>query len=79
MVYLIALEINDDITMQQLLLHEIPQKCNLGEKWQQVLKDYGITQKVIEAVKIVSNKNQTLENYYQAIEKNSGSFIRKVI
>lgn len=76
--YLTALGINDDITYATALLHEIPQRCNLGGKWQEVISDYGISQEVIEAVKIVSNKNQTLETYYQAIEKNPRALLEKL-
>ena len=72
------LGINDDITYATALLHEIPQRCNLGGKWQEVISDYGISQEVIEAVKIVSNKNQTLETYYQAIEKNPRALLEKL-
>lgn len=76
--YLISLEIDDDVTYATALLHEIPQRCILSEDWKKILKDYGIIPEVLEAVEIVANKNKPLKEYYQAIERNPVALLEKL-
>lgn len=76
--YLMALGIDDDQTYAVALMHEIPQKCNLPEKGEELIRNYGIDKEVIKAIRIVSDKKKPLDEYYKAIQENPRALLEKL-
>ncbi len=76
--YLMALGIDDDQTYAAALMHEIPQKCNLPEKGEELIRNYGIDKEVIKVIRIVSDKNKPLDQYYQGIQENPRALLEKL-
>ena len=76
--YLMELGIDDDQTYAAALMHEIPQKCNLPEKGEELIRNYGIDKEVIKVIRIVSDKNKPLEQYYQGIQENPRALLEKL-
>ncbi len=76
--YLMALGIDDDQTYAVALMHEIPQKCNLPEKGEELIRNYGIDKEVIKAIRIVSDKKKPLDEYYKAIQENPRVLLEKL-
>ena len=73
--YLMTLGIHDDDTCAAALLHEVPQKCQLpGEE----LVRYGIDKSVIDVIKLVTDKNKSLKEYYSEIEKDPRALLEKL-
>ena len=75
--YLISLGIHEDYTCATALLHEIPQKGNLKDM-NELIRDYDIDEKAIDIVKIVSNKDRPLNEYYEAIKKDPRAILVKL-
>ncbi len=76
--YLMVLGINDDWTLAAALMHEIPQRCELPENGEELIRDYGIDKEVIKVIRIVSDKNKPLEQYYQGIQENPRALLEKL-
>ena len=76
--YLLTLEIRDDCACAAALLHEIPQRCYLPENGEELIRDYDIDREVIDVVRLVSNKNKPLAEYYEGIEKNVSALLEKL-
>lgn len=76
--YLMALGIKDDWTLAAALMHEIPQKCNLPEKGEEFVRNYGIDKEVIKTISIVSDKKKPLDQYYQGIQENPRALLEKL-
>ncbi len=76
--YLLTLGIHDDYACAAALLHEIPQRCHLPENGEELIRDYGIDRKVIDVVRLVSNKNKPLKEYYDGIEENVSALLEKL-
>lgn len=76
--YLMSLDAGDDYTYAASLLHEIPQKTETHESGIKLIKKYGLDQEVINVVELVSNKEQSLKDYYSKIEKNERALLEKL-
>ena len=50
--YLIALNIDDDVTCAAALLHEVLKKCNLERNGEELIEDFNLSPEVLEIVKI---------------------------
>lgn len=78
--YLMALGIDDDITLATCLLHEITRKCKerLTEGGYELVDKYDLNKKVIENVQILSNKDVKKEEYYCKIKENPQTLLEKL-
>ena len=77
--YLMALELNDDITYASALLHEVPQKGdNTIEMAEKIFRDYGIDEEVIKTVVLIADKSKPLDEYYANIQKNPKALLEKL-
>ena len=77
--YLIALNIDDDVTCAAALLHEVLKKCNLERNGEELIEDFNLSPEVLEIVKISSNiDNLEKADYYTTLKINYKSLLIKL-
>lgn len=77
--YLMALEVDDDVTYASALLHEVPQKNgNTIETAEKLFRSLSISEEVINVVRLVADKNKPQDVYYDDIKKNPKALLEKL-
>ncbi len=77
--YLMALEVDDDVTYASALLHEVPQKNgNTIETAEKLFRGLSISEEVIDVVNLVADKNKPQDIYYDEIKKNPKALLEKL-
>ena len=77
--YLMALDVDDDVTYASALLHEVPQKDgNTIETAEELFRRLSISEQVIEVVRLVADKSKAQDIYYNDIKKNPRALLEKL-
>jgi GTP pyrophosphokinase len=77
--YLISLGLDNDIACAAALLHELPKKCDLFDKGDSIIKDYGIAKEVFDLVyKVYQDPNKTKKIYYTTLKEDPWALLIKL-
>ena len=77
--FLISLGINDDATCAAALLHEIFKHCGFERDDKNLVKNYGLSEEVLELIKLVSKDSRiSIDDYYKNLKSNCKAALIKL-